>query len=410
MTVVGRLLSRSSLENPNTPPTGWEIAQAMGWAIDGDGSTVSVESAARFSAVYRCWALIGSTIGALPLNAYVGTGGSRERYPSNVIDNPHPENTQMEVIEYLVVSMLGHGNGTAWKARDGIGRVQELWPLCPSKCRVFRDKPTDANPSGKLIEVQDPPSGAQRTVMAGVKGDVLHLPAMTLDGVVGISPIRHVASKGIQVAIAAEKFGRQMFDTGMMTNGYLKSVDELEDWQADRQQAAWARRAQGAGNNWKIPLLDGGLTFEPIGIPPEDAQYIETRRYQVTDVGRVYGVFPWMLGETEKSTSWGSGIEVQGIGFNIYTLMHWTQRIEQRMSRELLPAGRYAKFNVNALLRGDSKSRMESYVKGIQWGIYVPDEPRDWEELPPLPNGAGTKPWRPQNFVVNDGTADSGAE
>ena len=409
MTVLGALLSRSSLEDPTRPFTGGELL-AAGY---GDDQHIDPETAARFSAVYRCWTLIASTIGALPLHAYTGRRGQRQPYASPVTDNPHPEATPMEVVEYLVLNLLAHGNSVTWKARDGVGRVRELWPLNtdPRKIDIRREKPTESNPSGKVIEFVDPPEGKDRIVTAGFDGKVMHVPALSLDGVKGLSPIRHVARQGIRVALAAERLGHEMFESGMLTSGYLKAEDELEDYQVKRFQAQWAARATGPSNNWRIPVLDAGGSFEPIGIPPEDAQFLETRRFQVADVARVYGAPPHMVGETDRSTSWGTGIEQQTLGFIMFTLLQWTERIEQRWSKELLPGGRYAKFTVAGLLRGDTKSRYDAHNRSMMGGWGIPDEIRDLEDQPPLPGGAGRFPWRPKNVeAVGDDEPDDEPE
>ncbi|HEV2071096.1 MAG TPA: phage portal protein [Acidimicrobiales bacterium] len=405
MTVLGALLSRASLEAQGGTFTGGEL-MAAGL---GDDTDVSPETAARFSAVYRSWAIIASTIGALPLHAYTGQRGQRKQYGSSVTDNPHPEATPMEVIEYLVLNLLAYGNSVSWKARDGLGRVQELWPLRtdPRKIDIRREKPSDANPSGKVIEIDDPPEGKDRIVFAGVNGQVMHVPALALDGVKGMSPIRHVARQGIRVALAAERLGHRMFESGMLTTGYLKTDQELEEPDARRLQARWAERTSGPDNNWRIPVLDAGGTFEEIGIPPDDAQFLETRRFQVSDVARTYGVPPHMVGETDRSTSWGTGIEQQTLGFIMFTLLQWTERIEQRWTKELLPPGRYAKFTVAGLLRGDTKSRYEAYGRAMNGGWGIPDEIRDLEDLPPLPGDAGRLPWRPKNVeAVGDEVED----
>jgi HK97 family phage portal protein len=405
VTVLGALLSRaSSLEDPTRPVTGHELLAAG----LGDDTHVSPETAARFSAVYRCWALIASTIGALPLHAYTGQRGQRQQYASLVTDNPHPEATPMEVVEYLVLNLLAYGNSVTWKARDNLGQVQELWPLQtdPRKVDIRREKPTDDNPSGKVIELVDPPEGKDRIVTAGLNGQVMHIPALALDGVKGLSPIGHVARQGIRVALAAERFGQRMFESGMLTSGYISVDQALEEKDARRLQTRWAERTSGAENNWQIPVLDSGGKFEAVGIPPDDAQFLDTRRFQVTDVARTYGVPPHMVGETDRSTSWGTGIEAQALGFVMFTLLQWTERIEQRWSKELLPEGRYVKFTVAGLLRGDTKSRYEAYGRSVMGGWGIPDEIRDLEDQPPLPGGAGQFPWRPKNVDAVGGAED----
>jgi HK97 family phage portal protein len=385
-----------SLESPSTRLTGANILKLLGGSMASDaGIYVSPDTAMRFSAVYRSVSLLAGTIASFPLHTYVRpTTGGREKYDSVLLRDPHPDMTPYEFWEFAVTSILLQGDATTWKARDSQGRIAQLWPLHPKDVRIFRDKPTSDNPSGKLFEVTDPPSGSQRTF---TRNEILHIPAISMDGVKGLSPIA-ASRQAIGLGLAAERFGARMFSRGALLQGVLRTDKELKDAAVDRLKQQWRDKTTGPDAHWDIPVLDQGTTYVPIGLPPEDAQYIEVRKFQIDDVARVFGIPPHLLGSVEKSTSWGTGIEQQNIGLVVYTLRQITTRIEQRVTKELLPAGRYARFSMDALLRGDARARAEFYAKLRQYANVGGDEIREWEDLPPR-DGADEM-WRPKNMEV----------
>lgn len=387
-----------SLENPAAGLTGSNLVKAMQGAASDAGIYVTPETAMRFSTVYRCVGLIAGTIAAMPLHTYRRRQGARIPYDSPLLTDPHPDKTPFEFWEYMLTSDLMRGNACSWKAYDASGRVAQLWPLHPGNVEIHAAKPTTTNPWGKVFEIQDPPSGSQRSF---TRHEVFHIPALSLDGVKGLSPIEHVARQSVGIGLAAERFGARMFGRGALIQGVIESVKKFTNEEDVRRlQRRWRDRTSGPDNQWEIPVLDDGATFRPIGLPPDQAQYLETRKFQVDDVARIFGVPPHLVGNVEKSTSWGTGIEQQNIGLAIYTLNAWTTRIEQRITKELLPAGAYAKFSMQALLRGDARARAEFYAKLRQSGGMTGDEIRSREDLPPMP-GAGDL-WRPQNMTSVD--------
>lgn len=387
-----------NLENPSVGVSGTNVLRALDGARSDAGIHVTPETAMRFSTVYRCVALIAGTIAAMPLHTYRrGQDGHRSPYDSPLLRDPHPDQTPYELWEYLISSDLLWGNASAWKTRDASGRIAQLWPLLPSDVNIERTRPTTANPSGKVFEVIDPPSGSQR---AFTRDEVFHIPALSMDGYKGLSPIQHVARQSVGIGLAAERFGARMFSRGALLQGILRTEQKLKEPDAQRLQDRWRQRTSGDSAQWDIPVLDAGATFQPIGLPPADAQYIEVRKFQVDDVARVYGIPPHLVGSVEKSTSWGSGIEQQNIGLVVYTLRQWTTRIEQRVTKELLPAGAYAKFSMDALLRGDARSRAEFYTKLRNAGAITGSEIRSLEDFEPL-EGAGDL-WRPKNTDTVD--------
>jgi HK97 family phage portal protein len=174
----------------------------------------------------------------------------------------------------------------------------------------------------------------------------------------------------------------------------LETDSELTEDQVLLTQKSWI---SSHGGRRRPAVLSGGFKWKPITITPEESQFLETRRMQVSEIARLFGIPPHMIGDVEKSTSWGTGIEQQSIGFVTYTLRPWLTRIESALSRQL-PGQQFVRFNVDGLLRGDTKSRYESYRMGIDGGWLNPDEVRALEDRPPIPDGTGQKFRQPMNF------------
>ncbi len=404
MTVLGTLLGRRSLEDPARPLTDASLLDVLGGEPAEAGVAVTVESSSRMLAVYRAHALLGGLIAGLPLHAYqrhrVGGRAARRQVDAPVITDPHPDATPFEVWEYLVVCLIAWGNAYAFKARDGAGRVRELWPLHPARVRVERKSSwrTDANPSGKRFFVYGD-DGAETVYTGGPLGDLLHIPGLSYDGVRGVSPIG-LARQGISLGLAAERFAARMFGRGALIPGVLETDQQLEKEDAERLQAQWAAKTAGDFGQWRIPVLDKGAKFRPVGLPPADAQYIEVRRFQVVEIARLYGLPPHLLADVERSTSWGSGIEQQNMAMLIFTLDPWLVRIEQRATRELvLSRNTYVKFTRAGLLRADTATRYMAYQRAWTNSWLSADDIRELEDLDPLPDDIGDQYFRPTNLT-----------
>jgi HK97 family phage portal protein len=216
--------------------------------------------------------------------------------------------------------------------------------------------------------------------------DVLHIPGPGYDGVEGLSPIG-VARQGIGVGLAAEEFGARHFGSGSLIAGVLQTDVALEQPQAEAVKKRWQEKTAGLGHAHEAVVLDRGLKWQPIGIPPKDAQFLETRKFAVTDVARLYGVPPHLLADTEKSTSWGTGIEQQNIGLIIFTLAAWMSRIEQRVAKECLSTKLTVDFDTAEILRGDLKSQMEAAGIAVSYGIWTGNEARKGQRLAPILGG-----------------------
>lgn len=408
MTILRAFMEARSVENPQRPLTDASLLDVLGGHPTDSGVSVTNESAYRMTAVYRCIAILSGLVAALPLPSYRRTATGRETVPS-FMDDPHPDMTPFEVKEFIAQAMLSWGNGYAYKLRDGLGRVQELEPLHPKLMFVERKKKwrSDANPSGKHLELHEGGS-----VTTYTPRDVLHIPAMTYDGVVGMSPIQ-LAAQGIGLALAAESFGAKMFARGALIQGVLQTDQQFKDEApANRLKGQWRRKVTGPDRHWDIPVLDSGTKFVPIGLPPEAVQFIETRSFGVVEMARQYGIPPHLVGAVERSTSWGTGIEQQNMQMLTFTADPWLVRFEQRCSKELvLDRSRYFRFKRAALLRADTATRYLAYQRGINNGWLSADEIRALEEMEPLPGGQGEAFYRPGNVVpLSDDETDDETE
>ncbi len=385
--------TRASIENPTYPITSQTLVDLMVGPQSDAGVSVNEKNAFGMPAVYRAIALISGTVASLPLHAYRDSDNdTRERMrPSpRIIREPHPDLTRFEWLELALVHQLSWGNTYFRILRNEVGTVAELWPIEPSRVRVGRAK------DGSKVYAVDTKdlSGRPWSPGTGVGDDevrpftdaeILHVPGMGYDGVVGMSPIA-VARQGIGLAMAAEKFGAKLFGSGNLMTGILSTEQRLDQTQADAIKARWRAQHSGLSSAHDVAVLGAGVKFEPISVPPEDAQFIESRRFQVTEVARIFGVPPHMLMDTERSTSWGTGIEQQSIGFVVYTLRPWLLRFEHRLSR-LLPNPQYVKFSVEGLLRGDSAQRAAFYTSQWNIGALSTNEIRGLEDRPPVPGG-----------------------
>lgn len=397
MTVLGAF--RRSAENPAKPLTDATLVEVLGGPLTDAGVPVTPETAYRLSAIYRCIALLAGLIGALPLHAYRKEGEARRPIDLPVVDDPHPDKTAFEVWEFVGQSLLSWGNGYAFKQRDRLDRIRELEPVHPKDVRV--EKRADwitpnLNPTGKRFIIR---SGT--TEKSYTPFDLLHVPGLSYDGLVGMSPIG-MARQGIGLAMAAERFGARMFSEGALLQGVLETEQPLEPDAADRLKAQWSAKTSGSAAHWSIPILDSGAQYKPIGLPPEDVQYIETRRFTIQEAARLYGIPPHLIGDVERSTSWGTGIEQQNMQMLTFTADPWLVRIEQRVSKEVAEPGDarvYTRHNRSALLRADTAARFLAYQRAINNGWMSADEIRALEEKDPLPDGLGEKFYRPSNVT-----------
>lgn len=374
---------RASVEDPTYPLTSSVLMNLFGRGGRTDaGINVTPESAMGLSPVWRAVALISGLAASLPLHAY--KRGSFDQLSASVLDDPHPELTPLEFWRLTYVHRLLWGNHYSQKVKNRAGLLTWLYPISPDRVRVGRVKPTTDNPSGKIFEV----TGDDGVVQAMTTKEIFHLPGLGYDGVCGVSPIR-AARQAIGFGLAAEAYGAKLFGSGTLLSGILQVEQRLKEGEAESLRNRWREKAAGIANAQDVGVLDAGAKFQPLTMPNDDAQFIESRRFTITDVARFFGVPPFLLLETEKSTSWGTGLEQQATGFVKFDLYpQWLAPTEQRITKELLPAKEhYARYTVDGLLRGDSAARAEFYTALSNVGAFSPNMILALEDKPPIDGG-----------------------
>lgn len=346
------------------------------------GVPVTARTVMQLDAVWSCVRLISETIATLPLSLYERTPAGKRPASQHALhfvihDQPNTDSTASVFWEAMVAAMLLRGAGRAEKLYFN-GRLVGLAFLDPDRLVITRDT------AGRRLVLYRMPNGTQRPIAAD---RLWTIPGFTLDGTNGVSVISYGA-KVFGGAIAAEKAAARTFKNGLLQTVYYKVANFL----TPPQRAEFKKNLAGSVERGEQPLLEGGTDAQTLGINPADAQLLESRSFSVEAICRWFRVPPWMVGHTEKSTSWGTGIEQQMIGFLTFTLGPWLRRIEQAIAKDLLtPAERtryYAKFAVEGLLRADSAGRAAFYSVMVNNGILTRDEVRELEDREPLGGNA----------------------
>jgi HK97 family phage portal protein len=356
------------------------------------GKVVTERSAMQMTAVYSCVRILAEAIAGLPLHLYRYTDkGSKEKaveHPLYLLlhDEPNPEMTSFVFRETLMTHLLLWGNAYAQIIRNGKGEVLALYPLMPNKMTVDRDE------HGKLYysyqHSKDEANTMKESTVILQPKDVLHVPGLGFDGLVGYSPIA-MAKNAIGLAIATEEFGAKFFQNGAAPSGVLEHPGTIKD--PSKVRDAWQSQFGGSQNTGKVAVLEEGMKYTPISISPEQAQFLETRKFQINEIARIFRVPPHMVGDLEKSSF--SNIEQQSLEFVKYTLDPWVIRWEQSLMRTLLTPDEkkdyFFKFNVDGLLRGDYASRMSGYATARQNGWMSANDIRELENLDRIPAEEG---------------------
>ena len=298
------------------------------------GKPVNERSAMQMTAVYACVRILSEAIAGLPVHLYqYKEDGSKEKALSHSLyrllhDEPNPEMTRFVFRETLMTHLLLWGNAYAQIIRNGKGEVLALYPLMPNRMTVDRDE------KGHLYyqyQMQDSDAPTMKNGTVTLKPtDVLHIPGLGFDGLVGYSPIA-MAKNAIGMAIACEEYGAKFFANGATPGGLLEYPGTVKNPEAVRE--SWNKGFSGS-NSHKIAVLEEGMKYTPISISPEQAQFLETRKFQIDEIARIFRVPPHMVGDLEKSSF--SNIEQQSLEFVKYTLEPWIIRWEQSINRALL--------------------------------------------------------------------------
>ena len=387
----------SGLFRSRDKPTDRTAGSSYSFFLGGtaSGKYVTERSAMQMTAVYCCVRILSEAVASLPLQFYRYTDdGGKEKAVDHPLyfllhDEPNPEMTSFIFRETLMTHLLLWGNAYSQIIRNGKGEVVALYPLMPDRMKVDRDE------HGRLyyeytVYDSDDVDGRKGTDKVGrtvrlQPHDVLHIPGLGFDGLVGYSPIA-MAKNAIGLAIATEEYGSKFFANGAAPSGVLEHPGTIKD--PSKVRESWQATFGGSGNSNKIAVLEEGMKYTPISISPEQAQFLETRKFQIDEIARIFRVPPHMIGDLEKSSF--NNIEQQSLEFVKYT---WVSRWEQAMVRALLTPDEkkkyFFKFNVDGLLRGDYQSRMNGYATARQNGWMSANDIRELENLDRIPAEQG---------------------
>jgi HK97 family phage portal protein len=341
-------------------------------------------------AVLRSVTLIGGLLGSLPFKAF---DEEKDEVPVPLIDNPSPDQTKHEWFETMGIHLGLQGNYYGEKVRDTGGEVIGVIPYQLGQLEAHRGTRTADNPSGKVFVERG--KSLERTPR-----EVFHVPLYSTDGVRGLSPIG-AAREAIASALSAEEFANRLWSAGGLAQGILWTDAKLDNEKAESIKRRFMAKVSGIRNAFDIAVLDSGLKYEKLSIPPQDLQFLEARGFQVVEIARLYGLPPHLLAHQERQTSWGTGIEQQNIGFVVYTMdPTWFSRIGARVTLDLLrdggdvpnarplaPPGVTAEYAVQGLLKGDSRARSSFYQTLYEIRSMTPNEIRDRENLRPYDGG-----------------------
>ena len=355
------------------------------------GKRVTDRTALQHIAVYACVRVLSEAIAQLPLHLYKYNDKGKERVPQHPLyfllhDQPNPEMTSFVFRETLMSHLLIYGNAYAQIIRNGRGDVIGLYPLMPNKMKVDRDE------KNRLIYIysrydEANPNLKEQGDIVLYADEVLHIPGLGYDGLVGYSPIA-LAKNAIGISIACEDYGASFFGNNANPSGVLEHPGVIKN--PDKLRDAW-HRAYGGRNAHKVAVLEEGVKFTPISIPNNEAQFLETRKFQIEEIARMYRVPLHMIGDLDHATF--SNVEHLSLDFVKYSLDPWIVRWEQGLQKALLSdseKGQYfIKFNVDGLLRGDYASRMQGYSIGIQNGFLCPNDVRELEDMNLIPEEKG---------------------
>lgn len=348
------------------------------------GATVNEDTAMRYAAVYTAVRILSEVIGMMPCHLMVNENDTARKAVENPLyrvlyRSPNEWQTAFEFWRHVMVCLLLRGNFYGYVNRNSNKQVQEIIPIHPDRVKVemtdnYELKYSIIRKNGSNLVLE--------------RGEMFHVRAVGSDGVIGMSPIQQ-ARESIGLAMQIEKGAAKLYTNGARLGIVLTHPEVVDEEVAQRIKKSFDEAYSGVENSHKTVLLEEGIKVEKIGMTAEDAQFLDMRKFQRSEILSIFGIPPHMAGDTEKTTSWGTGIEQQTIGFTTFVLMPWVTNIEQAIYRDLLTdrerKNHYAKFNADAIIRGDIKSRYEAYKIGIETGFLLPNEARAKEDLNQIP-------------------------
>lgn len=351
------------------------------------GVTVGESGALAISAVYRAVSLISGTVASLPMRTLRDIGDGRVQRTRSFLDEPGgPDGpTQFEWTETVLSHLLLHGNAYLVHVYNGAGVIARLEPVHPLCVSVELPRPDDQQQpvGGKWFKVHLE-NGQMRILDAR---DLTHIPALSTDGVRGQSPIE-VARNSLGIAIAADRAAAKMFANGLLNPILVSPKEDIEQEEAKDVKDGFQRNAAGWENAYEVAVVNRSIDVHQLTMSAADAQFLQSRHFQVEEIARWFGVPPHLLMQTDKQTSWGTGVAEQNRGLARTVLVPWASRIQERLSR-LLPSPRFVEFDMAGLERGSPSEEIGLLIQQVQAGLLTINEARHVRNLPPLPGGDG---------------------
>lgn len=386
MDVLRRLLRPAEARATNLTALEQIIASRQGFGTFA-GVAVNDQSAMSHLTVWACVSIIADAIAMMPLHTFrTGSNGLPERVDDPpVVEQPHSEMTRFDWHVRMLWSVLIRGNAYGEVIERGSRAIPlQIEPTHPDEVRIER------NDAGELEFV----TGRDRRHVPA--RDMVHVPGLVVPGsVYGLAPIDY-ARQVIGAGLAAVEYGARFFAEGAVPPGVLSTDQKIDTDTALEYQARW-EEAHG-NRSRKVAVLGGGLQFSAVQLAPETSQFLATQELTRAQIAGFYRVPPHLVGDVDRSTSWGTGIEEQGAEFATFTLGPWLRRLEDAW-KGVLGGGLYARYNTAALLRSRLTDRYAAYTQARQGGWLNIDEIRALEEMPPLPEDKGTDYLQPLNFA-----------
>lgn len=398
MSIFGNLLNKRNITGTTDlkQPDSWLSSLLGGHIQTKTGVRVSEDTALKLTAVFACVRVISEGVATLPLPVYQRLERGKKRARDHPLFDilqyvPNPEMTSFSLRETMQAHLLLWGNAYAEIEYNGAGEVKHLWPIPPNKIKRVTDK------QGRRRYKVSVSNGESVLLF---KEQVLHIPGLSLNGVDGLSPIGYVR-EAIGLGLATEEFGSKFFENGANIGGVAQHPGQLSDQGAKNLRESINETYGGLGKSHRLMLLEEGMKYEKIGIPPNDAQFLETRKFQTREIARFFNVRPHMIGDLDNATF--SNIEHQGIEHVVHTLTPWLTRWEQVINTKLIDKEDrkvyFAEFVVDGLLRGDISNRYAAYAIGRQWGWLSANDVREKENDNPLPDEQGDMYITPMNMI-----------
>jgi HK97 family phage portal protein len=353
------------------------------YGVANAGVYVDSESAIRVSTVYSCVRLLGDTVSSLPVGAYVRRGRNRISYTAAYgstpewVNKPNPEATRLEFMEQIITSLHLHGNAYILTVRDEMGEVYELYVLNPNDVKIERPFPGEP----LVYKLRDELNNFTRVL---TKNEIVHIPMMKFPGShYGLSPIG-ACRMSVGIAMASDTYASSYFGNAANPAGVIEVAGELTDDQASDIKRQWNQNHGGPYMSGSTAVLSGGASFKPLSLNAADAQLLESRKFNVEDIARIFRVPLSLLGHPAQGAMSYASVEAQNLSFVQHSLRPLLERIEQALSPLLPESDGFIKFNLDALLRGTTLERFDAYTKGLREGFLSLNDVRSYEDLSPL--------------------------